>query len=314
MVQPGNKAGAAVGAAALQTGGPSGGRSSARWRAGASDRNRSPSAPVLTLVRPTSPAIGHSPNASRDLAAGHDDAVAAGLLRCLQELAHARDTRAFQRRLEAVAEHLGFPLVNATLVVERVAEHPLVRSVRNSPPAMLAKPADPSAIRRDPIIKRLKVSSAPFAYDQGLYVREHAADLWEEQAAFGFRTGLSTAVHLPGGRHFLLGIDRAEALPARPARLLRLMAELQLLSAFAQDSAIRLLMPASELDAPLPTLTAREREILQWTMAGKSSSVTGQILRISLSTVNHHLRLAMAKLAASSKHQAAAKASALGLL
>jgi DNA-binding CsgD family transcriptional regulator len=92
------------------------------------------------------------------------------------------------------------------------------------------------------------------------------------------------------------------------------MADLQLLAVFAQETAVRLLMPTLDDSEATPALTAREQEILRWTLAGKSSSVIGEILHISLSTVNYHLRSAMSKLAVSSKHQAAAKAHALGLL
>jgi DNA-binding CsgD family transcriptional regulator len=50
------------------------------------------------------------------------------------------------------------------------------------------------------------------------------------------------------------------------------------------------------------------------TLVGKSNQVIGQLLNISLSTVNFHLRAAMDKLGVASKHQAAAKAQSLGLL
>ena len=63
-----------------------------------------------------------------------------------------------------------------------------------------------------------------------------------------------------------------------------------------------------------PVLSSREQEILKWTLAGKSNHVIGQLLKISLSTVNFHLRSAMGKLGVASKHQAAARAHALGLI
>ena len=75
-----------------------------------------------------------------------------------------------------------------------------------------------------------------------------------------------------------------------------------------------LLTPQSGAFGTLPTLSAREQEILKWTLAGKSNHVIGQLLSISLSTVNFHLRSAMGKLGVSSKHHAAAKANSLGLI
>jgi DNA-binding CsgD family transcriptional regulator len=156
--------------------------------------------------------------------------------------------------------------------------------------------------------------SIPFVYDQKMYVDSGAGDLWEEQAPHGYRTGISMALHMSGGRHFLLGIDRAEPLPKDPERVVRLMADMQLLAVFAQETAVRLLIPQTSTEIPVPVLSAREQEILRWSRDGKSNHVIGQILNISLSTVNYHLASAMKKLGVSSKHHAAAKANSLGLL
>lgn len=55
-------------------------------------------------------------------------------------------------------------------------------------------------------------------------------------------------------------------------------------------------------------LTNREREILRWTGDGKTVSEIGMILALSDSTVNFHLRNAMAKLDAPNKTSAVVKA------
>ena len=154
----------------------------------------------------------------------------------------------------------------------------------------------------------------PFVYDQALYVQDGAGELWEAQAPFGYRTGISMALHMTGGRHFLLGVDRPDPLPKDPDQVVRMMADLQLLGVFAQETAVRLLLPDASVSAELPSLTSREQEILRWARDGKSNYVIGQLLNISLSTVNYHLRSAMSKLGVASKHHAAAKANSLGLL
>jgi len=53
---------------------------------------------------------------------------------------------------------------------------------------------------------------------------------------------------------------------------------------------------------------------LRWTADGKSAWAVGKILHTSEHNVNYHLRRIMRKFGAASKHQAAAKARALGLL
>ena len=229
------------------------------------------------------------------------------------DVASSRDADVLRRRLIEFAGRLGFPLVNATLVVEQASRPALIAAIRNTPTGFEAI-GNPSDAARDPVLARLKTATAPFIYDQDTYTRSGSGDLWEVQAPFGYRHGVAMALHMPGGRHFLMGVDGPDPLPTHPDRLVRLLADLQLLAAFAQETAVRVLMPSLTADDPLPSLSSREQEILRWTLEGKSSSVIGVILGISLSTVNYHLHSAMTKLAVSSKHQAAAKAHALGLL
>lgn len=229
------------------------------------------------------------------------------------DVASSRDVPTFRRRIVDFADRLGFPLINATLVVEQPTKPPAIVAVRNTPEGS-AGTSNPAATARDPVIAKLKTSAAPFIYDQSTYVDSSAGDLWEEQAPLGYRTGISMAMHMTGGRHFLLGVDRSESLPNNPDNLVRLMADLQLLAAFAQETAVRLLMPKIEPSGDMPSLTRREQEILKWVGAGKSSSVIGELLNISADTVNYHLRTVTAKLGVASRHQAVAKASGLGLI
>ena len=231
------------------------------------------------------------------------------------DVSQAGDLASFERELKAFAEEMGFPLFSAWMVLERpeTGAKPIVASVHNTPAAFEAMAVDPEDARRDPVIRRLKTLSVPFIYDQSLYVSENVGDLWESQAAHGYRTGISVALHLPGHKHFVLGVDRDKALPSDETRLVRMMADLQLMAVHAQAAAERLLVQPVE-DTPLPRLTARETEILQWTRAGKSAWQTGAILGISEATVNFHLRNVCGKLGVASKHQAVLKALTLGLM
>lgn len=231
------------------------------------------------------------------------------------DVSQAGDLASFERELKAFAEEMGFPLFAATLVVERpeAGARPFLQSVHNTPEAFETLATNVDDAMRDPVIRRLKALSVPFIYDQSLYVSEGVADLWESQAAHGYRTGIAVALHLPGHKHFVLGLDRDQALPADESRLVRLMADLQLMAVHAQAAADRLLVQPAE-DTPRPRLTARETEILQWTRAGKSAWQTGAILGISEATVNFHLRNVCGKLGVASKHQAVLKALSLGLM
>jgi hypothetical protein len=209
------------------------------------------------------------------------------------DVASARDLPTFKRRISDFAERLEFPLFNASLVVERPTAKPVIVAVRNTPAAWEQSAYDADAAARDPLVQRYKTATAPIIYDQGLYVNHAAGDLWEDQAPHGYKTGISMVMHLTGGRHFIFGVDRSDPLPTDPDRLIRIMADLQLFAVYAQETAFRLLVPQTQADEALPVLSSREQEILKWTLAGKSNQVIGQLLNISLSTVNFHLRSAM---------------------
>ena len=229
------------------------------------------------------------------------------------------DRITFERRLITFAQNLEFDIASAALAVDKPGQPTEFIVVGNTPDAFLEASRNVDQSRRDPVMQRLKTMRLPFVYDQAMYVADGAADLWEEQARFGYRTGISLALHLAEGKHFLLGVDRARPLPAEDAELTRMFADLHLLAVYAQETAIRVLLPAVPRSGPAangvkPHLTPREREVLAWTREGKSAWAVGQILSMSEHTVNYHLRNVMNKLNVSSKHLAILRALSMGLI
>lgn len=227
----------------------------------------------------------------------------------------ATSANELQHQLVRMAERMDFGLVSAVLMKGDIDSPDVkIRSVSNTPEAFIEVFKSIDSARVDPVLHRLMRSSVPFIYDQKLYVDAGAADLWEEQAPFGYCTGISVGLHLAQDRHFLIGVDRPKSLPRSEIKLTRMLANLQLLAVHAQYAAQKIF--DYELDAaePKPSLTPREMECLKWTMEGKSAYVTGQILSISASAVNFHLQNAMRKLEVASKHQAVLKCVSLGIL
>lgn len=231
-------------------------------------------------------------------------------LQRLLDLSQAADGDSFQRQLVDLANEMEFGLVSGLVVTEMPSGPPHVVRVGNTPSAYLEafKNVDTSA--RDPVLQRLKTLSVPVIYDQNLYVHESVGDLWEEQAAYGYRTGISVALHLPGQRHFVLGLDRETALPKSEIRLMRMLGDLQLLVVHAQETALRLFgKPQTDV-----TLSPKEQLILRMTMQGKSAKVIGAEIHSAEATINFHLQNARVKLGVTSKHQAVLKAQSLGLI
>lgn len=230
-----------------------------------------------------------------------------------QAVAHARNKEELLQGLVNVAEKLDFPLVSGLLLIERPSRPLAGVALSNTPEAYRAASAEKTAAKRDPVLKALRAGNLPIVWNQRTYTAEGAGDLWDLQAPFGYQNGIAVALHLPGARHFLLGIDRPQRLPTRDKELTRLLGDVHLLTVHAQDAAVRLLAPLAQQD-PLVQLTPREVEVLRWTMLGKEAKAIAVILGLSVPTVKFHLQNAAAKLGCESKHTAVLRALDYGFL
>jgi DNA-binding CsgD family transcriptional regulator len=225
----------------------------------------------------------------------------------------ARSREEFRDEVVRFTQRLGFETVSAVTVVEHAVGKSDHIVVDNTPSDYVEPYRDHGSFRRDPVLQHCKRQSVPIIWDQDTYVDFGAADLWEQQACYGYRTGIAMALHLPEGKHFLLGVDRDQQLPQDPDELQRVVADLQLFAVHAQDAAIRLLLPPQD-QPERPALTPRELEALRWTMEGKTAWEVGAVLGISERTAVMHVNNAMHKLGCYNKHQAVLKALRLGLI
>jgi DNA-binding CsgD family transcriptional regulator len=224
-----------------------------------------------------------------------------------------RTREEFRGEILRFTRSLGFETVTALAVVDRGPGESEFIAVDNTPRDYADSFNDPIFAVRDPVMQHCKSHSMPIVWDQRTYVAGGAAELWEQQASFGYVTGIAMAMHLPEGRHFLFGVDRDQALPDDPIELQRTVADLQLFAVMAQDVAMRILVPVP-LQPDRPALTPRELEVLRWTMDGKTAWEAGAILGISERTAVLHISNATRKLGCNNKHQAVLKALRLGLI
>jgi DNA-binding CsgD family transcriptional regulator len=213
----------------------------------------------------------------------------------------------------AFTRRLGFETVNATAVVDHFRSESQFIWVDNSPAAYRESFENRDNMRRDPVTQHCKRNSVPIIWNQDTYTTVGQGQKWEEQAHFGYRTGIALALHLPEGRHFFIAVDRDQPLPGSSAEVTRMVADLQLFAVHAQDAALRVLLPPSP-QADIPNLTPRELEGLRWTMEGKTAWELGNILGISERTAVLHVNNATHKLGCVNKHQAVLKALRLGLI
>jgi DNA-binding CsgD family transcriptional regulator len=229
-----------------------------------------------------------------------------------ESVLEARNVDEFRAVVLRFAKRLGFDLVSAMTVFDQPSGQPEFVTIQNAPEAYLSISFEPAIVRRDPVMQHCKHSGLPIRWDRCTYMQCDAMDLWEQQAPFGFCAGIALALHLPRGRHVMVGVDRDQALPKDPVEVSRMTAELSLFAVHAQDAALRLFDEAPDTDS-LP-LSTRELEVLRWTMDGLTAQQVGDRLGITERTVNMHARNVIKKLGCASKHQAVVKALRLGLI
>ena len=225
----------------------------------------------------------------------------------------ARSREEFRDEVVRFTQQLGFETVSAVTMIDHGLGKSDLIMVDNTPTNYVEPYVDAASGKRDPVLQHCKRQTVPIIWNQSTYVENGVGDLWEQQAQFGYRTGIAMALHLPGGKHFLLGVDRDRPLPTDPNELQRVVADLQLFAVHAQEAAMRLLVPAA-LQPERPALTPRELEALRWTMDGKTAWEVGAVLGISERTAVLHINNAMHKLNCVNKHQAVLKALRLGLI
>ncbi len=229
------------------------------------------------------------------------------------EVLKSRNRDEFQGEVVAFTKRLGFDNFSATVVIDHMLGEAEFITVDNTPRAYKESFENPQNGRRDPVMQHCKRQSVPIIWDQTTYVSRGLGEKWEEQARFGISNGIALALHMPEGRHFFLGVERDQPVPADPGELTRVVADLQLFAVHAQDAAVRILVPGPA-DPSLPSLTPRELEALRWTMEGKTAWEVGDVLGISERTAVLHVSNATHKLGCVNKHQAVLKALRLGLL
>ncbi len=225
----------------------------------------------------------------------------------------ARTRWDYQRCLSAFAENAGFERYSAIAVAERLDGSFVFDSIDNMPePYRNGNGTAEDARTVDPVMQHCRRSALPIAYGQQTYVSQGVGHHWEEQASYGYRTGISLATHMPGGRHFVFGVDGTALHLPKGMECARLIGAIQLFAAYACEGIGGVDHLGQTVDVAL--LSERELEMLRWVAEGKSAWDTSQIVRLSERMVHKHIQSSMAKLGAANKHQALARARQLGLV
>lgn len=210
--------------------------------------------------------------------------------------------------ISRIGESLGFGISTVAFRQGRYGVDASYTSVTNAPPIWVKKAGDRELQKRDPVFHLLNTSLEPFFYDADFYAAHDAGPLWELAAPHGFVNGVSASLCLGPDRLLFWGFDTDEPLPDDESRRLRLLGDNMLVGVSVCAAAVRV------LGLPAPVLTDRQREVLEYVRAGRSSITIASLMSISDETVNFHMKRIRAILGVTTRHQAVAKAEALGLL
>lgn len=151
----------------------------------------------------------------------------------------------------------------------------------------------------------------PFDRRMNAVERSVMGQRWEVGARSGVTAPLFDG---PGGAfdYAIVSFSRDRPLTAVEQR--HVEPSTQLFAAYFHSVAPSILLPEDEKPNVTPRLSPRERDCLSWAAKGKSSWEIGQLLSISVATVNFHLVNAANKLGVRGRAYAIARAMQLGLI
>ena len=137
--------------------------------------------------------------------------------------------------------------------------------------------------------------------------------VFRDASEFGIgSTGMTIPVRGPYGDRGMFSVVRACSDAEWISLRKEIVSGLQTQATLFHDRLMRHGRTMSEMRQP--SLSEREKEILQWIAAGKSQPDVGVILTISTRTVEVHLRSAREKLGALTTPQAVARAIGMGII
>jgi LuxR family transcriptional regulator, quorum-sensing system regulator SolR len=135
---------------------------------------------------------------------------------------------------------------------------------------------------------------------------------WQDARAHGLAHGIAQASWSPGAVFGLLSLARSRD-RIRASEYKDLSLKVNWLANLAHFIMTAHILKDMGIENEIK-LTAREREVLIWTMEGLNAADISRKLNIATSTVNYHVSQILTKLGSSNKVQAAARAIVMGLI
>lgn len=208
------------------------------------------------------------------------------------------------------ARGLGFERCAFGLRVPLPVTDPKVMLINDYPGVWQQRYAEAGYVRVDPTVLHGRSSQVPLVWSDQVFAA--TPGLWSEAQSAGLRYGWSQSSLDVYGVASMLSLSRSSE-PITASELADKRMKMSWLVNIAHMALGRLAKPKL-YGPPGADLTARETEVLKWTVDGKTAGEIASILSISTDTVNFHVKNATVKMNSPNKATAAVRALAMGLL
>ncbi len=233
--------------------------------------------------------------------------------RCLGVLESTSES-AFLAHLVGFANHLGYEFAAALVVTDHSDTLTEFQSITNAPQEFLDDFHNLEKGKRDPVSQHCKKRSSPIVWNADTYSAAGVADLWDYQAAYGYKTGIATAMHYGTGRHYMIGLSGSRAQSSRSIFNQQALEDFRSFAAYSQAAAFDLCLPPITSPDERSALTPREIDSLRLTMDGKIPKSIAALMSTTEEVAVERLHSAMKKLACGTKYEAVLRAIRLGLI
>jgi len=214
----------------------------------------------------------------------------------------------------AFAHSYDFATISAIVIIDHSPSLTQFSCVTNVPKGYLDEFNSLEAGAVDPVSQHCKRSNAPIVWNLGTYVASGSSKMWERQASFGLREGVSVAMHLPHGKHFFFGMDCDRDLNKHPKILKSIVSDFLTFATYAQAGAFEIINGNAEDACINSALSSQEVDALRYTMDGYTTAEIADLIGTSFRTVELRLIKVARKLGCSTKYQAVLKAIRLGYI
>jgi LuxR family quorum-sensing transcriptional regulator LasR len=156
----------------------------------------------------------------------------------------------------------------------------------------------------DPVVQHCLNANRPLLWDRDNYRRPSESEFFEEAAAHGLQQGLALPLHGPRGEAGMLCLKPSESGPRATATMIESLPMATLLRDYAMEGVLK-----ARIECSTPVhLTSREKEVLQWSAAGKTTWEISMILSCTTSAIDFHFKNIRRKFQVSSRQMAVLKA------